>query len=541
MKQLLFLMAQLVCVIGFAQDTTFVRSLPINSTVRNIDSDGEFLYLRFEDKFYKWKNNKLSFVQEGKFKYSWVNFDVKRNSIVISHNDIIMQNKINSAKKMENLIPGTYNYTITTAMVGNYLYMCYNGLVLEYKISPEITKIHKGNSIRHIYTEPGFRVISSYNGVFIDTIFDQFSNLKIDEKVTRYSNGEFVKIDSIYYLCQDNLITYDKSTRKLKTIINTEGTPRFRKLIKYNNKDFALYNNAFGEIDLKTGKRTYMIDDEFTDFIVFNDKLYISSLSSVLYELNLEGGVSKYNFKAPINDLSIFGNDLLIGTGSGLFSFKDSEIVEVIPNTEIIQALAYEGKIIFSNNVGLYYASEGEITPLIENIEFNKMALHQDQHFLYAGSVNGLYIIKNNQLKDIITNRPYVLKKSNYFFFIMFISLLLIIFTVILIVRRKRKKLQKKQDYLLKKKIIIDKQLVRNVVKNNPKILSVGQLAEYLATSVVQLNRNLKKENTTSLMLLKSTMKEIAIEMYNNGSSLEEISKRVGYSKRYIKNNFLKG
>ena len=57
MKQLLFLMAQLVCVIGFAQDTTFVRSLPINSTVRNIDSDGEFLYLRFEDKFYKWKNN----------------------------------------------------------------------------------------------------------------------------------------------------------------------------------------------------------------------------------------------------------------------------------------------------------------------------------------------------------------------------------------------------------------------------------------------------------------------------------------------------
>ena len=201
---------------------------------------------------------------------NFLNFDSRRNEKVINHNDIISPSIINSARKLTNLIPGIYNYTTTTATVGNYLYVCYNGLVLEYKITPEFTRIHRGNSIRHIYTEPGFRVISTYNGIFIDTIFDQFSNLKIDEKITRYSNGEFVKIDSLYYLCQDNLITYNRITSELKTIINTEGTPRFRKLLKYNNKVYGLYNNAFGEVNLKTGDRTYLINDEFTDFIKFN-------------------------------------------------------------------------------------------------------------------------------------------------------------------------------------------------------------------------------------------------------------------------------
>lgn len=539
MKQFLYLMVHLISIATLAQDTMFVRSLPLDSAVRNIDSDGEFLYLRFENGFYKWEDNKQRFIENGKFKYSWINFDSSRNIKVINHNDIIKPSVINSAKKLANFIPGIYNYTTTTARVGNLLYICYNGAVIEYKIIPEFTRVHRGNSIRHIYTEPGLRVISTYNGIFIDTLFDQFSKLKIDEKITRYSNGEFVKIDSLYYLCQDNLITYDRNLNELKTVINTEGTPRFRKLLSYNSKVYGLYDNAFGEVNLKTGNRTYLINENLTDFIELNGKLYISSSSSVLYEMNPDETISKYNLKAPINDLFIFDKDLFIGTNSGLFKLKDSSIVEEIPNTEIVQALVYEGRIIFSNNSGLYYLTEGMVSPLIENIEFNKLALHQDQYFLYAGSVNGLYIIKNNQLKDIITNSPSVLKKDNFFIIIISITLLLGIIIPLLIIRKRKQ--QERDKLFLKRKIIIDKNLVKDVILNNPKILSVGQLAEHLNTSVVQLNRYLKKEKTTGLVQLKSVMNEIAIEMYKNGSSVEEISKRVGYSKRYIKKNFLKG
>ena len=98
----------------------------------------------------------------------------------------------------------------------------------------------------------------------------------------------------------------------------------------------------------------------------------------------------------------------------------------------------------------------------------------------------------------------------------------------------------KKLAYPIQKKILLDSEMIRNVVLNNPQILSVEHLAEHFKTSVVQLNRHLKKEELSGLNLLKSIKKEIALEMLKDGKSLEEISKRVGYSMRYVKAKLLK-
>ena len=521
-----------------AQDTTFVRSLPLDSAVINIDSDGELLYLRFKNSLYSWSNNELNFIQEGKFKYSWVNYDSKRDVKVINHNEVIEQPRIEEAQQLINLLPGEYNYTTTTSTVGNYLYVCHNGIVLEYKITAGFTRIHKGNSIRHIYSEPGLRVISTYNGVLVDTVFDTFSSYKMHESLTNYSNGEFVKIDSVYYLCQDNLLTFNRESGEVETFINTEGTPRFRRLLKFNEKTFALYNNAFGEINLETGAREYVINDELSDFIEYNQKLYISSLNSTLYEMNRNGEIQSYQMKSAINDLSVVEDQLLIGTNSGLFAMNDTIITEVIPGVEIIQLLSFNDKLIFSNNNGLHFYSNDIITPLVENIEFNRMALYQDEHFLYAGSVYGLYVIDNNQLRGIIQNQPSVLYDDNpsQLLIVIFSALIIAVIIILIVVRKNR---LNQPDIRLTKKSL-DSGMIRNILITNPKILSVGQLAEYLNTSVVQLNRNLKKEKLTALTLLRSVMKEIAVEMYQNGSSLDEISKRVGYSKRYVRSKFLK-
>ncbi len=519
-----------------AQDTTFIRSLPLDSTVYNIDSDGEHLYLRFKNSFYSWKRDELDFVQEGKFKYSWLNFDSKRNVKVITHNDGIEVNQINAAKKLGNLIPGESNLTTTALPLGDYLYVCHNGKVLEYKITPGFTRVHRGNSIRHIYSEPGFRVISTYNGIFMDTVFNQFSTFKMDEKIAGYSNGEFVKIDSAYYLCQDNLISFNPVSKDLQTHLNTEGNPRFRKLLKFDNKVFALYNSAFGEVNLKTGSQDYLIKDDLSDFIEFRDKLYISSFNSILYEMDREGAISRHDLKAPINDLEVIGDELWIGTNAGLFTLKDGAFFKKILNIEILQVVSIDDKVVYTNNSGLYCYFGGEITPLIENIEFNRMALNRDEHYLYAGSVNGLYVIENNLLAGLIQTPPQILKESNYFTAVIIGLLVLFITSVLFAVNRRKQR--NKNDFLVKRKTM-DSKYIRNVVINNPRILSVGQLAEHLDTSVVQLNRHLKKEGLTGLKVLKSIMKGIAIEMYENGSSLDEISKRVGYSKRYVKSKFL--
>jgi AraC-like DNA-binding protein len=80
---------------------------------------------------------------------------------------------------------------------------------------------------------------------------------------------------------------------------------------------------------------------------------------------------------------------------------------------------------------------------------------------------------------------------------------------------------------------------IRHVVLDQPGIISVEAVAEYFETSTVQLNRILKKYNTSGLMLLKAIKQDIVRDMLAQEKSMEEISKRVGYSVNYIKRNLL--
>jgi biotin operon repressor len=80
--------------------------------------------------------------------------------------------------------------------------------------------------------------------------------------------------------------------------------------------------------------------------------------------------------------------------------------------------------------------------------------------------------------------------------------------------------------------------LIEKIIREY-KIVSVEDLANHLNISRVQLNRKLSKENTTALKVLKVCKNKIANELYNNGIPIEKISKKLGYSKRYIKENFL--
>jgi AraC-like DNA-binding protein len=92
---------------------------------------------------------------------------------------------------------------------------------------------------------------------------------------------------------------------------------------------------------------------------------------------------------------------------------------------------------------------------------------------------------------------------------------------------------------LTRKAMAINPENIRQVVLDNPSIISVESVAEYFETSTVQLNRILKKYNTSGLILLKAIKQDIVRDMLAQEKSMEEISKRVGYSINYIKRNLL--
>ena len=533
-----------------AQDTVFVRSLPIKVMVKNIDTDGKELLIRSDSLLYYWRDEKLEFIDKAQLKFSVLEFDQESKNHVINEFTYLPREIRNKNRGLSNILPGSSNPNITSARIGDYLYVCYNRKVLQYKVHPHFQRKHSGKSIRHIYTSSDFRVISTYSGIYVDTIWNVFSDFTAHlNSVDKFSNGAFVKIDSNFFLCQSNLLIYNQDIFSFETFIATERDLEFRNLIKFNNKTYALYNKAFGPVDLiKKQILPFTINAIVSDCIVFKDKVYIGSGNSILYELDTDNVIREYQAQYPINALEIINGVLHVGTSKGLFVFEDSTFKEIIPGLEVVNMLYFHSKLIVNNNYGLYCINDKNLVELIKGVEFNKMALGADDHYLYAGSVEGLFIFNNSELNNLINSNKRIADKLTaekidtnnltLIFYVLVGFSFLVIITIIIYYYR-FKSVKRELLHTINRKSY-DSKMLKEIIYNNPKIISVEQVAQYLNTSVVQINRHLKKEETTCLKVVKDVKKQIAREMHEKGVSLDVISKRVGYSQRYVKENFLK-
>ncbi|TXG34838.1 hypothetical protein [Seonamhaeicola maritimus] len=538
MKHVLFITFLFLCFKSSAQDTIFVRSLTTNGRVSNISTDNNYLFARIGDSIYKWDNGFIPFAK-GKLKYSSI--AQGQDELIINHTEYLSKTDFVDLKAIgSRLLPGRSKYDVTSVTIGDVFYLCYNGIILEYKINPYVEVFHPGVSIRHVYIEPGLRIISTYEGIFMDSIASRFNTNKLGS--VNYSSGELSKINSHYYLCQDHLLRYNEIEEKFERWIDTREEPKFRKLFIYEDKIYGLFENTFGQIDLEKRVVTeYYSDAFFTDYEIFDGKLFLSSLDKGLFVFEPgEKKMTKINSISSINDLAQKENKLFLGTDNGLFqlNLEKGFLESIFEGISVIQVVFYNDDFIFTNNDGLTAYREGVFLPIIENVEFNRMALTVDDKFLYAGSVFGLYTIKSLNLKkfmetESIKVEDYKIQKEFNIFYLVLVILIFISGAIYFGIKTTRSKQLEMQSSTIDVKSVVE------LVRKKKSILSVQDIADYYDTSITQLNRLLKKENTIALSLLKSVKKNIANEMYEDGKSLEEISKRVGYSIRFVREKLL--
>jgi AraC-like DNA-binding protein len=81
---------------------------------------------------------------------------------------------------------------------------------------------------------------------------------------------------------------------------------------------------------------------------------------------------------------------------------------------------------------------------------------------------------------------------------------------------------------------------IEKLMLEDGSIKSVDDIARAFETSVSQINRKLKQEGQMPLGLLKKIKQQIVDQMIKDGKSIADIAKRVGYSKRYVREHFLK-
>jgi len=548
---IIFLFLILCSQIARSQDTTFVKSYAFDEPVANIDGSGEYIIVRTTNKLYKLNENdefeqiaSLDFKTAGN--YTWLDKSDRKGNYSTYNTEYIPRNKLVGYYPVGGFLPGYHHSNITLAMDGNNMFVTFRGDILSYKINTFFNVKNRWESVRDVYIDDSIKITSTYSAIYRDYAYDQFGFDTI--KGISYSNGEVSKIDGKYYLCADELWVLGDSGWK-KSPIQSGLRPDFRKLATNRGKSYYLSLKAFGVIDLQSNRIADTLlnvpNGEFFDIVWHNGKAYLSNKDGYLYIYKEGYSLKKVKLGSAIYDINIVTdkNEAILSCRDGVFkiNLNDLTVVKLLSLHESFETIFVENELLISTSHGLYINFNGEAKEIIPRIEFNKFGLSHYGELIFAGSIEGLYVIdkeyllndklkslKNSQFKD---RRQTLIKYSLFF-----ISAVLIIITILFV------KLYKKRSQapkLIIKKSTINPETIRLIVKENPQLISVESIAEYFETSTVQLNRILKKYNTSGLALLKEIKQDIVKDLVGQGKSIEEISQRVGYSVNYIKRNLL--
>ena len=527
----LLILCSLLPFLTYCQDTTFIRKHFFDSTVKNVFNGPDGIYAKTGEGLYKLKNDKWA-LQKTEFTKNYVFFNKE-----FYESDYIPNPYLFDIKPMQDLIPQHSLSNPTMARRENKLFVSVGGSLYEYFINNSFKRAFNGYSIRNIYYEEDFSVTSTYSGIFF--------NDSIRAESPLFSSGHFQKIGDRYFLCSDPLYEmteFGKFAQLNITDINVSG--HFRKLLEWNNRIISQNTRSINIWDDQTGLRPILKGEEYFDIEVANNKLFICTGKGEVIEFSEDSSKILCNVKSRVRDLYVYGTVLYISSDKGLFTLEKFETKSLkrlnsLPNVVGVMMDLNKNLWIATEN-GLYVQPADKQFPIsfIPNVEFNRAALTINNDHVYAGSVEGLFIIDIfNVSKNILPQAVNKVAVGFKDWFLYAVILLIVLAGAVLWLLKYR---QKKQNLVIgntnrksEEKTITIEQMERDII--NERIMTVESLAEFYGTNSVQLNRILKSFNTTPGKILRQAKLKHARELLKINTPMHEISQKVGYSAVFLR------
>lgn len=541
MKKYLFWLIAFTTFICNAQDTIFVKSHDLKN-IRNIDVLDGRLLIRFPKSYTFYYNNifeKEVSLPENTKVFTWTD-NLNDNNNIYHSNYFPKEKLFKKTHLLKKLIPGEVTENISLGRIKNTLYICWKGKLLEYKIYNHYRRILNESSIRHIYRDQSTNIISTYSGIFnCDVDFSHTTKFTIPS----YSNGELNQINNNYYLCSDDL--YIKQNNNFILYWKRDGIEKFRELLNYNGKSYALFEHSFSEINLITKQESVIKKiNNLSDVEKHKSQLLLSSENGGLYVYKNKHIKKVFENNSSIYDINFFNNSIYLCCDDGIRILNENyEEKKFISIYKPINIIPLDNALITSTYKGLFYIDliKNKSYELIPDVEFNKKALTRFDNYIYAGSIQGLYILNIVELNTnfLESLESTTIKTENNRILISLIIFVILLILISVFVYYKKKKAT--QESINQKEIFDNMDAIYGIIKTNPNIKSVEDLAIFIGVSSPTLITKIKKKTGLSpLVYLKNCKKNIAIELLEQGIGIDEISIRVGYSVRYIKSNFLK-
>ena len=440
------------------------------------------------------------------------------------------------------LLNSTYNNSTTDFLYfKEYLYIISKGHLLIYKSN--FYSFKASGSVRSI-TE---NFIGTYSGVF-------FKERKL-ESIT-YTDGQIKEFDSISFVCFNGLLFYKNgiesmiyknsnrlnSTNQIGNISNIFLLyhPNYllifsTGIFKYNFSANEFKQIYFSKKSVIPVRKNFRNGYEYENDFLFVDGQNLKSLSTQNYQTDIV-----YQFEKKVEDLVAIDNMLYVLTDQStiITLHNDIEKVKMINEFELSSNYhtveTFNNYLIISgnNDLAIYDINEDNFFSNIIIDEFNKGAIYKDDESISIGSIHGVYnfsspdkfimflnhnkMIKNVRVSEINLNIILV-------FFITFMLLIIFLFN--------KKNLVKinNQDMISDIKLFVNQNL------NTVTVNSIQSKFGLENSAIYHLNNEFKAGK-----YIKNRREQKASEMINLKISLNEISKKTGYSLSYLKKNKIK-
>ncbi|MBN3584780.1 helix-turn-helix transcriptional regulator [Algoriphagus aestuarii] len=514
-----------------AQDTVFVTKHTFPSPVRNVFNVGIDVYVKTGENLYLLDNDDWE-AQKIQFKKAYVFY---KNGFYES--DFIPNSELFEAGGMKDLIPQRGLFISTAAIQDSRLFIATGSSLYEYQIFDHYSKSYYNTSIRNIYINDSLKVVASYSGIFVnDTIL-------LDKP--GYSNGPLTVIDSSYYLNSDELFQFipPDSTVLIENATNTFAG-NIRKTVQWKGDIYSQNTQSINRIENDFELNPINKEYEYLDLEAIPEGLLFSTDNGKCLFYDGEQVKEIVDLGKRIRDIYPNKNLVYLASDEAVYSIENlnPNSLKKIADTRLNVHIEKDnfGNLWISTENGLFVINKNypEILPVIPGVEFNRDAFFYYHDSIYVGAVDGLYILNtvevNKSFIPAAINKLEPGKRLDIIpIMIGIISLLVLVIGLLFYLRRDKADATLHSEESKPNRIDLD--ILETAIIEN-KINSVENLASYLGTNTVQLNRNFREFNITPGKFLKKVKLEYGKQLLNDGKSLEEVASIIGYSTRFLKN-----
>jgi len=389
--------------------------------------------------------------------------------------------------------------------------------------------------------------VGTYSGIY-------YRGKKLGGSFPRFTDGYIREINGKVFICYSTLLVAPLNVGdSLNTTVQDIKLSGFNfdyisdiAYSKRYNRYFVATKSELGSMDLEltSAKTLYSIPDKKEEVVLLGEdrsEIIFASGRKLMKFLPSTQEISSYvSLPEQIMDGQLDNRNFFLLCPNGLYVYRSDGKLEKLIDLNKAHTLlrVNSAELAISTDAGLflYNTQSRKISPLIANVEFNRRGLYMEDDRLYAGSINGLYILNGKDLEALaeIASRRLGQTGLPKYVIPLFVALGLVALVLAILLYRSRRRLQQMdEEKMAADAPEVTREEVERFIRENLALASLKSISEKFGTNNANIYTLLAPEKPGAF-INRLRMEQVQ-KMRADRRSAREIAEQTGFSESYVR------